>query len=146
MEKKVAILKTDKTTNKKEIFYIVLESIFDIRRKNTSNLYAFKTLMELERIAKYDETIAYEFKLIGEDDLETYLSNCAINDKQVAPQGTFFSFLIYYSRILDEFINDTPSRIIMSNNNLKTLIEWTKKSIKKQQDSQTNINQINKGK
>jgi len=131
MEKKVAILKTDKTTNKKEVFYIVYESIFNIRRKNNSNLYAFKKMIELEKLAKSDDSFTYEFKLIGEDDIEIYLSNCLLNDKQSAQQGSFFAFLIFYARAIDEFINNEPSKITMTNYNVQSLIDWTKKHIKK---------------
>ena len=146
MDRKVAILKIDKITNKKETFYIVYESIFDIRRKNNSNLYAFKKLMELERLAKGDEAIAYEFKLIGEADLEVYLSNCLLNDKQSAPQGSFFAFLAYYARTLDEFINNDHSKITVNNSSIHFIIDWAHKNIKEQQDPQISIKQLNRGK
>ncbi len=145
MDRDVAILKCDKTNNKKELVYIVSESIFDIQRKNASNLYAFKQLVELERLAKGDDSFSYEFKLINEEDFEIYMANCILNDKKSAPHGSFFSFLIYYSRQIDEFINDEPSKIIMTNHTVQTLIDWAKRNLKEQNDDQISIKQLKRG-
>lgn len=144
MEKKVAILKIDKNNNKKEVIYISYDSIFDIKRKN-SYIYALKKLIELEKLVKGDDSITYEFKLIEDDDLEVYLSNCLINDRQCAPQGSFNSFLVYYARTIDEFINEEPSKININNYNLNAIIEWTKQRLKEQRDVQVDRKHTKKG-
>lgn len=144
MEKKVAILKHDNETGKKEVYYIIYDSIFDIRRK-ADNIYAMKKLIELEKLAKEDPSIKYEFKLIDEDELQAYLANCEINDKMPVNTGSYFNFLIYHARQIDELMNKSPSNINMQNYDHRSLICWIKKCIKEFEDNQITIQTMKKG-
>lgn len=128
MYKKIAVVRTNKTTNVRETYYILHESIYDIR-KNSNTLYIMKNLMELEkRIDK--NSYSYELKLVDDEDYETYLVNCNLNGKETPPSGSYFSFLVYFARSIDQRITLEPSKLYISNNNYDTLKNWMHKKLK----------------
>ena len=128
MYKKIAVVRTNKTSNVRETYYILHESIYDIR-KNSNTLYIMKNLMELEkRIDK--NSYSYELKLIDDEDYETYLVNCNLNGRETPHSGSYFSFLVYFARSIDERITSEPSKLYISNNNYDTLKNWMHKRLK----------------
>lgn len=129
MNSKMIVIRKDKENNK-EWVYIINDSIYEIERKS-DNKYILKKLMELERILKSEQSFSYELKLLDEEEYKILLFNYDINDMKAPSTGSFFSFLVSYSRKLDEYHSKRPSNIYMTNNNYDQLKFWVNQTINK---------------
>ena len=108
MNNKLVIIKTDKNSGNKELIAIILESIYDIKRKH-NNIYIMKQLIELEKKIKQIDNFSYELKLISEEEIEIYLTNCEINGRNTPQTGSFLTFLTHYARSLHSaFYKEQP--------------------------------------
>ena len=135
MNKKLMVLKRNKKDNTKEIIYIVIDSIYDVNRKR-SNIYTMKQLIELEKKVKNSDDFTYEFKLIDGEEMETLFLNYDIWEKERPRTGSIFSFLISYARYIDEYKNQRPSNIYLSENSYDSLNFWIKKQLKEYKDKE----------